>query len=154
MEALRVPVLLAEGHAQLVRRRQRGHVPQVVWAEGSDHPVSTAAQHQVLAGHQAARRRRLQGTGVNAGVGVHVHMHVSSLTLRSTQASSWRLLLNRHSTPELVMQKVLPAVWPRPHATPQKTLALWSPSNPERPIRGTAVLTWTQKRVMEVCVCV
>lgn len=70
-----------------------------------------------------------------------VHALVPLLTLRLTQASSCRLLLNRHRRPELVMQKVLRAVWPRPHATPQKTLFLWSPSNPERPIRGTALLT-------------
>lgn len=77
-----------------------------------------------------------------------VHMHrcalVPLLTLRLTQASSCRLLLNRHSRPELVMQKVLRAAGPRPHATPQKTLFLWSPSNPERPMRGTALLTCRQ----------
>lgn len=54
-----LPVLGAQVHAQPVRPRQRGHVLQVGRAEDSDHALGAAAEDEVLAGHQAARRRRL-----------------------------------------------------------------------------------------------
>lgn len=55
-----LPVLrCAQVHAQPVRPRQRGHVLQVGRAEDSDHALGAAAEDEVLAGHQAARRRRL-----------------------------------------------------------------------------------------------
>ncbi len=48
------------------------------------------------------------------------------------------------------MQYVLLAMWPRPHATPLNMLFLCSPSNPERPIRGTVLFTWMKDKTKDV----
>lgn len=56
-----LPVLLApnELDPERVRPGQRGDVLQVGRAEHSDDAVGTAAEDEVLAGHQRARRGRL-----------------------------------------------------------------------------------------------
>lgn len=63
------------------------------------------------------------------------------LTLSSTHLSKSLLSLNSHSSPEDVMQKVLSAFFPRPHATSVNRLFRSSPSSPERPSRGTVAFT-------------
>lgn len=64
------------------------------------------------------------------------------LTLSSTHLSSSLFSLNSQSRPEDVIQKVLSAFLPLPHATSAKKLFLSSPSNPERPSKGTVALTY------------
>ncbi|KAF3848276.1 hypothetical protein F7725_021304 [Dissostichus mawsoni] len=80
---------LCEVDPEAVWAVQSGDVLQVRGTERSDGTVSTSTEDKVLADGQTARRRR----------DIPV-----LLTLRSTHASSCRLLLNRHSRPELVMQ--------------------------------------------------
>lgn len=46
-----------------------------------------------------------------------------------------------------MIQKVLSAFLPLPQATSAKKLFLSSPSNPERPSKGTVALTYQQKTV-------
>lgn len=66
----------------------------------------------------------------------------TKLTLSSTHLSNSLFSLNSHSRPEDVIQKVLSAFLPLPHATSAKKLFLSSPSNPERPSKGTVALTY------------
>lgn len=67
------------------------------------------------------------------------------LTLSSTHLSRSLFSLNSQRRPEEVMQKVLSAFLPLPHATSVKKLFLSSPSRPERPSKGTVAFTWKKE---------
>lgn len=113
------------------------------WPSRLNHKVAEAQWLSLLVASLCSLSALLVCCSCCASAGTNIAGQENvKLTLSSTHLSSSLFSLNSQSRPEDVMQKVLSAFLPLPHATSAKKLFLSSPSNPERPSKGTVALTY------------